>query len=139
MSAYLAQTLKIWLETSATRAIDVERSAGLPNSTLSKIIAGTHPRPERLAQILAHVPDDIAVRLLNAYLLDDIPEDWRQRVTVTIQARSSRLMEPDTAPQKDRLTIALERFERTARGDPSFASWVTNTASVFFPDLSADK
>ena len=47
MTAYLAQTLKSWLETSDTRAIDIERRAGLPNSTISKILAGTHPRPER--------------------------------------------------------------------------------------------
>lgn len=115
--------------------------------TISGIIKqGAHPRAERMAKLLAAVPHDTARELLTAYLLDDCPTDWVDRVTILVEASDtsdSKLQEPTTSYRVQLSTAGLARqilAQMSAAldaGDTLLADWLATTGRLLVsPHLS---
>ena len=129
MPEYFATSLKSFLERTKTKAVDLERDANVPASTVGKLITGVRPSVERLAEILHVIPAPEAAKLLEAYLSDAIPASWRDAVQIIISvAESAFASAPSTV--KDTLTRTLEAIAARARADIDFAGWLTDTAAL---------
>jgi hypothetical protein len=138
MTQHLANSLRDHLERNALAALEMERRAGLPNATVAGILRGRHPRPETMSALLASVPTNDAELLLLAYLRDDCPDDWEQRIHVEVMPVAHQVSESTTTyfcppgeqapkPQIDR---ALAALTQAASGDTELRDWIIQTAQV---------
>ncbi len=126
---HFAVALSSYLETNSIRAKQLETLAGLPNATIAKLTAGQRPSVERLAEILQAIPSTESAKLLDAYLRDAVPQQWRDAVQIIITVAETALQ---SAPPevKDTLTRTLERIAERARSDIDFAAWLLDTAAL---------
>lgn len=124
-----AVALTSYLETNNIRAKQLETLAALPNATIAKLTAGQRPSVERLAELLQAVPSPEAAKLLEAYLYDAVPQNWRDAVQIIIFAAETALASAPAAV-KDTLTRTLEAINSKARSDIDFAAWLTDTARL---------
>lgn len=138
MSEHFATNLKSYLERTKTKAVDLERDANVPPSTVGKLITGVRPSVDRVTEILQAIPRHEAAKLLEAYLLDAVPQNWRDAVQIIILAAESALQSAP-ATVKDTLTRTLESINARARTDIDFAAWLTDTARLLnlIPDDDA--
>lgn len=131
MTNRFAVALTSYLESHTLRAVDLERATTppLPNATVARLCAGQRPSVERLAELLQAVPSNEAAKLLEAYLLDAVPQNWRDAVQIIIFAAETALASAPAAV-KDTLTRTLEAINSKARSDIDFAAWLTDTARL---------
>lgn len=132
MSQHFANALKSYLERYSIKSATLEREANVPASTVSKLMSGVRPSVERIAEILTAIPADEAAELLRAYLLDDVPPNWREAVTIIVQAAATdgRLQSPVGLETVDSLTEAISRLRKAADGDLSLSQWLIDTARL---------
>jgi hypothetical protein len=133
MNNYLSNALTRHLETHQLSAVEFERRAGLPGASVSRIHTGRHPRPETMSAILSSVPTEDARRLLLAYLRDDCPDDWEQRIILDIASPSSVVREEmpsPTAPARPQIEAAIEALAQAAEGDSHLREWLIDTARL---------
>jgi hypothetical protein len=131
MNDHLSIALRSFLERQQRTALDVERTAGLPNATIARIFTGRHPRPETMSALLHAVPQDEAAILLLAYLRDDCPDDWQDKITLDLL--TGHLAEPSSGygPAKPAtIEEALAALTRAAQGDANLRSWIITTARI---------
>jgi hypothetical protein len=131
MNDHLSIALRSFLERQQRTALDVERTAGLPNATIARIFTGRHPRPETMSALLHAVPQDEAAILLLAYLRDDCPDDWEDKITLDLL--TGHLAEPSSGygPAKPAtIEEALAALTRAAQGDANLRSWIITTAKI---------
>lgn len=129
MSEHFATSLKSYLERTKTKAVDLERDANVPPSTVGKLITGVRPSVDRVTEILQAIPHPEAAKLLEAYLYDAVPQNWRDAVQIIIFAAETALASAPAAV-KDTLTRTLEAINSKARSDIDFAAWLTDTARL---------
>jgi len=138
MNDHLAIALRNYLERSERSALDVERTAGLPNATIAGVIRGRHPRSDTMSALLAAVPIEVARTFLIAYLKDDCPDDWEGKVLIDVLLDDSGIHERNatdyTAGQPtDRQTLleqALSALTHAANGDAATRDWIIDTAKL---------
>ena len=132
MTNHFANTLKSYLERFTIRAAEFERAAMLPNATVAKLLSGQRPGVDRVAQILAIMPGDEAAELLRAYLIDDVPQDWRSGVTILVEAiQKNPALAAAAAPYRpDSLSQALDALRTAAAGDIALAQYLIDTATL---------
>lgn len=132
MSQHFATALKSYLERFSIKSATLEREANVPASTVSKLMSGVRPSVERITEILAAMPNEEAAELLRAYLLDDVPPDWREAVTIIVQSivTDGRLQSPVGTESVDSLTDAIMRLRKAADGDLSLSQWLIDTARL---------
>jgi hypothetical protein len=138
MTDHLAIALRDYLERSNRSALDVERTAGLPNATIARIFTGRHPRSDTMSALLAAVPIEVARTFLIAYLKDDCPDDWEGKVLIDVLLDDSGIHERNatsyTAGQPtDRQTLleqALSALTHAANGDAATRDWIIDTAKL---------
>lgn len=132
MTHHFANTLKSYMERTGTRAAEIERTCSIPNATVAKLITGQRPSVERLAAMLRHFPGDEAAELLRAYLLDDVPADWRQSVTILVEAihANPSLEQATAAYRPDSLSQAIEALRLAASGDIRLSQYLIDTATI---------
>jgi hypothetical protein len=131
MTDHLSIALRSYLERSERSALDVERRANLPNATLASIMRGTHPRPKTMSALLHTIPQDEAAILLLAYLRDDCPDDWEDKITLDLL--TGHLAEPSSgySPAKPAtIEEALAALTRAAQGDANLRAWIITTAKI---------
>jgi len=138
MKDHLAIALKNYLERSDRSALDVERTACLPNATIAGVIRGRHPRSDTMSALLAAVPIEVARDLLIAYLKDDCPDDWEGKVIIDVLLDSPGLHDCSstgyTAGQptdrQTQLEDALAALTHAAQGDAATRDWIIDTARL---------
>jgi hypothetical protein len=131
MNDHLSIALRSYLERSQRSALDVERRAGLPNAFIAGIMRGTHPRPKSMSALLSAVPQEEAILLLIAYLRDDCPDDWEDKIQIDIIVCS--MQEPATPYGPTRpatIEEALAALTRAAQGDTHLRDWIITTAHI---------
>jgi hypothetical protein len=131
MNDHLSIALRSFLERHQRSALDVERRADLPNATIARIFTGRHPRPETMSALLGAVPQDEAAILLLAYLRDDCPDDWEDKITLDLL--TGHLAEPSSGygPAKPAtIEEALAALTRAAQGDANLRAWIITTARI---------
>ena len=136
MTNYFANALRSYLDRTGTKSSALEREAGVPLSTIAKLLMGHRPSIDRLAELLRVIPGDEAAELLRAYLLDDVPENWRHAVTIIVQALSTDTAAhtlQETPAKPDSLTSAITRLRRAAESDISLTQWLIDTADLIVP------
>lgn len=114
------------------KAIDLEKKAGVPQATIGHILRDVHPRPERLGQLLRAVDDDTAISWLEAYLLDDVPEDWQARVRILIkEIQSANMLKEQAAsiPMND-FDVAWQRLRAVISRDAELGQWFCSTVAL---------
>lgn len=131
MTDHLSIALRGYLQRHQLSALEVERRAGLPNATFARIFTGRHPRPDTMSALLGAVPQDEAATLLLAYLRDDCPDDWEDKITLDLLV--SHVAEPGAAygtPKVATIEEALAAFTRHAQGDEALRTWLITTAQI---------
>jgi hypothetical protein len=131
MTDHLSIALRSFLERQQRTALDVERTAGLPNATIARIFTGRHPRPETMSALLHAIPQNEAAILLLAYLRDDCPDDWEDKITLDLL--TGHLAEPSSgySPAKPAtIEEALAALTRAAQGDANLRAWIITTAKI---------
>jgi hypothetical protein len=131
MTDHLSIALRSFLERNQRSALDVERTAGLPNATIARIFTGRHPRPETMSALLHAVPQEEAAVLLLAYLRDDCPDDWEDKIKLDLL--TSHLAEPTVTygtPKAATIEAALAALTHAAHGDENLRLWLINTAKI---------
>jgi hypothetical protein len=123
--SYLAVKVRNYVTQPGVTALGLEKSADVPATTISNILRDSHPRPDRFGRLLRVLPSQVAVEWLTAYLLDDVPDAWRERVQIIINGvhdEPSTLCEPtpdcgppDTALAISRLTAAMDKDDELGR------------------------
>ena len=139
MTDYLANAIRDYLDRSERTALDVERTAGLPNATIAGIFRGQHPRSKTMSALLAAVPVEVARDLLIAYLKDDCPDDWESKLIIDVLTDTASLEERSltsytASPPMDRQTQleeALTALTHAANGDAATRDWIIDTAKLF--------
>jgi hypothetical protein len=131
--SYLAVKVRNYVNQPGITAMGLEKSAGIPTATITHILRDSHPRPDRFGRLLRVLPAAVAIEWLTAYLLDDVPEQWRERVQIIINGvhdEPSTLREPepdygppDTARAISRLTAAMEK-------DAELGRWFVQTVNL---------
>lgn len=131
--SYLAVKVRNYVTQPGVTALGLEKSADVPATTISNILRDSHPRPDRFGRLLRVLPTAVAIEWLTAYLLDDVPEQWRERVQIIINGvhdEPSTLREPepdygppDTARAINRLTAAMEK-------DAELGRWFVQTVNL---------
>jgi hypothetical protein len=138
MTDHLAIALRNYLERSDRSALDVERTAGLPNATIARIFTGRHPRSDTMSALLRAVPLEVARDLLIAYLKDDCPDDWEQRLIIDVLIASDGLQEQhpsgytagNSPTGQTVVEEALAALTKAAEGDASLRDWLIDTAKL---------
>jgi hypothetical protein len=131
--SYLAVKVRNYVNQPGITAMGLEKSAGIPTATITHILRDSHPRPDRFGRLLRVLPSQVAVEWLTAYLLDDVPDAWRERVQIIINGvhdEPSTVCEPtpdcgppDTALAISRLTAAMEK-------DAELGRWFVQTVKL---------
>jgi len=131
--SYLAVKVRNYVTQPGVTALGLEKSADVPATTISNILRDSHPRPDRFGRLLRVLPSQVAVEWLTAYLLDDVPDAWRERVQIIINGvhdEPSTVCEPtpdcgppDTALAISRLTAAMEK-------DAELGRWFVQTVKL---------
>jgi len=146
--SFLAVKINEFLEVSPFSAKQIEEKAGLPRMTLGNICKDSHPRPDRFGQLLKAVDDHTARDWLEAYLLDDCPEQWLPRVKILIEGlhhihSAEHLAEPTAtygqpAPPIDPIAAthrALQRLQTAMSRDTELSTWFVQTITLILgPD-----
>lgn len=131
MNDHLAIALRSYLERHKLSALELERRAALPNATLAGIMRGTHPRSKTMSAILNAVPISEAEALLLAYLRDDCPDEWEDKITLNVLV--AHLSEPVPSYGSDTpatIEAALAAFTRAAQGDENLREWLITSARI---------
>ena len=131
MTDHLSIALRSYLERHQFSALEVERRAGLPNATLAGIMRGNHPRPKSMSALLGAVPQAEATTLLLAYLRDDCPDDWEDKIQLDLLV--SHVAEPSGTygtPKAATIEEALAALTRAAQGDANLRAWLITTAKI---------
>lgn len=131
MNDHLSIALRSYLERSQRTAIDVERSAGLPNAFIAGIMRGTHPRPKSMSALLSAVPQAEAVTLLLAYLRDDCPDDWEDKIR--LDCLITQVAEPEPVygtPKTTTIEEALAALTHAAQGDEQLRAWIITSVKI---------
>jgi len=123
--SYLAVKVRNYVTQPGVTALGLEKSADVPATTISNILRDSHPRPDRFGRLLRVLPSQVAVEWLTAYLMDDVPDAWRERVQIIINGipdEPSTLCKPtpdcgppDTALAISRLTAAMDKDDELGR------------------------
>jgi hypothetical protein len=105
--------------------------------TVGNILNGTHPRPERLGQLIRCLDDATARRWLIAYLRDDCPPEYLPRLQILItELDGSTVQEPgatylvplDHSPAA--IMSALQRLQTAMQADTHLGRWFVQTVSL---------
>jgi hypothetical protein len=137
MTDHLAIALRNYLERSDRSALDVERTAGLPNATIAGVIRGRHPRSDTMSALLAAVPVEVARELLIAYLKDDCPDDWETKLIIDVlmpeglhERNASSYTAGQPTDRQTQLEDALAALTHAAQGDSATRDWIIDTAKL---------
>lgn len=135
--SHLAVQVTEYLDTSKASAKQLEELSGLPRMTVGNILNGTHPRPERLGQLIRSLDDATARRWLVAYLRDDCPPEYLPRLQILItELDGSTVQEPgathlvplDHGPAA--VLAAWQRLQTAIQADTSLGRWFVQTVSL---------
>lgn len=107
---YLANALADWIN-RGHRKKELYEESGLSSGYITQLFAGQLPKPDTLAKILATVDEEDAKIFLRAYLMDDIPDGWRDRVEITI-IESGKLGEELPADPIERRKKLIQWLEK---------------------------
>lgn len=131
MNDHLSIAVRNYLQRHQLSALEVEKRAGLPNASLASIMRGSHPRPKSMSALLGAVPQDEAGILLLAYLRDDCPDDWEDKIQLDLL--TTHLAETDPiygTPKAATIEEALAALTRAAQGDANLRAWIITTAKI---------
>ena len=84
----IAAALESWESRSPTNTrAHLARASGMSASYISALFKGRmHAEPETMGRILAAVDEQAACELLEAHLLDDVPEGFHERVRIVVRS-----------------------------------------------------
>lgn len=113
-------------KTPTRSQLDLAKAAGVPQSSISRAFAGDiRPEPETFAKILGAVATadaELARDLLEAYLLDDVPEgnapdgtSWASHVRLAVDGFATTARVTEDEGRGDELDLALAYISRIAR------------------------
>lgn len=130
--SHLAVALRKYCEQPNVTASELEKRAGVPAATISHILRESHPRPERLAQLMRAVDPATACEWLVAYLRDDCPPEYVDRVTITVQQLEHDVLHESipTPAQVDPVQLAWQRLQTAMRNDTALRQWFQRTVEV---------
>lgn len=130
--SHLAVALRKYCEQPNVTASELEKRAGVPAATISHILRESHPRPERLAQLMRAVDPATACEWLVAYLRDDCPPEYVDRVTITVQQLEHDVLHESipTPAQVDPVQLAWQRLQAAMRNDTALRQWFQRTVEV---------
>ena len=131
--SHLAVKIRDYVSQPGITAFGLEKAAGLPSASITHILRDSHPRPERLGQLLRVVPERIATEWLIAYIQDDVPEEWLPRLQILIEPLDSDLgvlreSEVDYGPPAT--ARALARLQTAMERDAELARWFVKTVGL---------
>jgi hypothetical protein len=115
----------------------MELRAGVPGATIAHIMRDSHPRPERLGQLIRCLDDATARRWLIAYLRDDCPPEYLPRLQILItEIDGSTVQEPgatylvplDHGPTA--ILAAWQRLQTAMQADTHLGRWFVQTVSL---------
>lgn len=130
--SYLAVKVREYVSRPGVTALGLEKKADVPVTTISNILRDSHPRPERLGQLLQVLPAEIAQEWLTAYLRDDVPPEWQHRVEILIDTTSlaSHVAEDPTLYGIPNTQAAMEQLTAAMEHDPELGRWFVKTVSL---------
>ena len=135
--SHLAVAVRDYCEQPGVTARELELRAGVPGATISHIMRDSHPRPERLGQLLRALDDATARRWLIAYLRDDCPPEYLPRLQILItELDGSTVQEPgaaylvplDHGPAA--VLAAWQRLQTAIQADTSLGRWFVQTVNL---------
>jgi hypothetical protein len=135
--SHLAVVVREYCEQPSVTARDLEMRAGVPGATIAHIMRDSHPRPERLGQLIRALDDTTARRWLIAYLRDDCPPEYLPRLQIliteldgsSVQAPgSSHLVPLDHGPAA--VLAAWQRLQSAIQADTSLGRWFVQSVSL---------
>lgn len=133
--SYLSCKVRDYVNQPGITALGLEKQAGVPSTTINNILRESHPRPERLGQLLRVLPGSIATEWLIAYLKDDIPPDWLPRVQILVEALETaqdRVAEVPATYGPAATARALERLQQGLETDPTLGDWLVKTINLIY-------
>lgn len=136
--SHLAVVVRDYCEQPGVTARDLELRAGVPGATISHIMRDSHPRPERLGQLIRALDDATARRWLIAYLRDDCPPEYlpRLQILITELDGSSTVQEPGAAyvvpldHGPGAVLAAWQRLQTAMEADTSLGRWFVQTVNL---------
>ena len=108
---HLTTALKDWLS-QGHRKKELYETSGLSSSYITNLFEGQLPKPETFGKILASVDDEWATIFLRSYLMDEIPDGWRDRVEIAILDRPGVLQEELPTDPKERRRAILDWIDK---------------------------
>jgi hypothetical protein len=140
--SHLAVVVREYCEQPGVTARDLELRAGVPGATISHIMRDSHPRPERLGQLIRALDDATARRWLIAYLRDDCPPEYLPRLQILItEFDGSTVQEPGTAylvpldHGPAAVLAAWQRLQTAMEADTSLGRWFVQTVNLILGPL----
>lgn len=130
--SYLTVAIRQYFNDPSRIIRDVEDRADLPRMSIGNILRGTHPRADRLGQLLRAVDDDTAMAWLEAYLLDDVPDDWQARVRILIKELQSAntVKEQAASILLNDFDAAWQRLRAVISRDAELGQWFCRTVDL---------
>jgi len=135
--SHLAVVVREYCEQPGITAREMELRAGVPGATIAHIMRDSHPRPERLGQLIRCLDDATARRWLIAYLRDDCPPEYLPRLQILItEIDGSTVQEPgatylvplDHGPPA--ILAAWQRLQTAMQADTHLGRWFVQTVSL---------
>ena len=135
--SHLAVVVREYCEQPGITAREMELRAGVPGATIAHIMRDSHPRPERLGQLIRCLDDATARRWLIAYLRDDCPPEYLPRLQILItEIDGSTVQEPgatylvplDHGPTA--ILAAWQRLQTAMQADTHLGRWFVQTVSL---------
>lgn len=132
--SYLSVKVRDYVSQPGITALGLEKLANVPVATINNILRDSHPRPERLGKLLRVLPPIIARDWLVAYLRDDIPAEWDDRVEISVQIdeefSDGRLQEHESQYGPLNTANAVERLGKAMEKDPELCRWFVRTVDL---------
>ena len=132
---HVASVIRKWITAGHTQTELAEGSSLSPSSVGRLLDSRFHPEPETIARLVAAMAvteSALAAELLQAYLLDDVPDGkapsgkpWMDHVSVTVaplvgEGRSSSRVQERPADRLEEALAYLTRVARTTRHGREF-------------------
>lgn len=124
--AYFASALRRWLEQGHTQT-ELETAAGLRQGRIWKYLRGEMPRGEALAAILKVMDEETRYDLLQSYLMDACPEEFRHELSLVVgPGRASVGEAPGRYAGKDKFSKALAWLVEQGRHNPDVVTHIVS-------------
>jgi transcriptional regulator with XRE-family HTH domain len=140
-TSFFSAALRRWLDNGHSQT-EMENGAGLNPGRVSKYLRGEKPRADAFSRMLAVVDAETRHDLIESYLMDSCPPEYRHEVTLMVGPGDGGLAEAQPRAgftRKDKFSRALAWLEEQGRHNQEIVKLIVSMHEVMTGGLAGKR